>query len=262
MALAKRACRLGRVLHLLPMMHPRLGLTRNVLRRNYALITRDGYVPSVLPGWAGCAAYVIISAALGARVSQFVIELETGGAGRGETGGDEWFFYVMEGAGRLNGNDLAAGGFGFVPAGASYHFEGGPARLLIFRKTYEPLAGASAPGALFGREQDAPEAPFLGDPRARLKTLLPDAPGVDMAVNVFTYDPGATLPFVETHVMEHGLLMLAGEGIYRLGDDWYPVTAGDVIWMSAYCPQWFAAIGKQPAAYLYYKDVNRPISPA
>ena len=78
-----------------------------------------------------------------------------------------------------------------------------------------------------------------------------------MAVNIFKYAPGATLPFVETHVMEHGLLMLAGEGIYRLEDRWYPVRAGDAIWMAPYCPQWFVATGKAPASYIYYKDVNR-----
>ena len=57
--------------------------------------------------------------------------------------------------------------------------------------------------------------------------------------------------------MEHGLLMLAGGGIYRLGDRWYPVTAGDFIWMAPYCPQWFGALGKTPAKYLIYKDWNR-----
>jgi (S)-ureidoglycine aminohydrolase len=79
----------------------------------------------------------------------------------------------------------------------------------------------------------------------------------DMAVNTMEYLPGATLPFVETHVMEHGLLMLAGGGIYRLGDSWYLVEAGDTIWMRAYCPQWFGALGKIPAKYLIYKDMNR-----
>ncbi len=39
-----------------------------------------------------------------------------------------------------------------------------------------------------------------------------------------TYQPGATLPMVEIHVMEHGLLMLAGGGIYRLGDS---LVSGD-----------------------------------
>jgi (S)-ureidoglycine aminohydrolase len=27
--------------------------------------------------------------------------------------------------------------------------------------------------------------------------------------------------------------------------------------MGPYCPQWFVAMGKEPARYLYYKDVNR-----
>jgi (S)-ureidoglycine aminohydrolase len=52
-------------------------------------------------------------------------------------------------------------------------------------------------------------------------------------------------------------MMLAGGGIYRLGDHWYPVMAGDFIWMAPYCPQWFGAIGKTPAQYLIYKDWNR-----
>jgi (S)-ureidoglycine aminohydrolase len=57
--------------------------------------------------------------------------------------------------------------------------------------------------------------------------------------------------------MEHGLLMLEGQGVYRLGESWYPVQAGDCIWMGPYCAQWFVASGKRPARYLYYKDVNR-----
>jgi (S)-ureidoglycine aminohydrolase len=76
-------------------------------------------------------------------------------------------------------------------------------------------------------------------------------------VNVFAYQPGGHLPFVEVHVMEHGLVMLDGQGVYRLEDSWYPVEAGDVIWMAPYCAQWFVAMGKKPASYLYYKDVNR-----
>jgi (S)-ureidoglycine aminohydrolase len=240
-------------------MYPRLGLTRNVLRRNYALITPDGYVASVLPGWSQCTAFVIISAAMGARVTQLVIDLEADGGGRGETLGDEWFFYVVAGSGSLNGEKLMPGGFGFVPAGGKYEFaspEKGT-RILIFRKTYEPLAGAAAPGFYVGKEQDVAETPFLGDPHARLKTLLPDSAGGDMAVNLFTYDPGATLPFVETHIMEHGMLFLAGSGVYRLDEAWHPVQAGDAIWIAPYCPQWFIAAGPEPARYIYYKDVNR-----
>jgi (S)-ureidoglycine aminohydrolase len=79
----------------------------------------------------------------------------------------------------------------------------------------------------------------------------------DFAVNSMVYQPGAALSMVEMHIMEHGLLMLEGGGIYRLCDSWYPVTAGDFIWMAPWCPQWFGAIGKVPAKYLIYKDSNR-----
>jgi len=79
----------------------------------------------------------------------------------------------------------------------------------------------------------------------------------DFAVNVMNFEPGATLPMVEIHFMEHGLLMLAGGGIYRLGEQWYSVKAGDFIWMAPHCPQWFGALGKTPAKYLIYKDWNR-----
>ena len=242
-------------------MYPKLGLTRNVIRRNYALITPDGYVASALPGWSHCTPYVIISHALGARVTQMIIHLEDGGEGHGYTGGDQWFFYVIAGSGKCNGKTVTVGGYVFVPADSWYEFTAAQAdtRILIFRKTWEHTADETdeTPSFFTGHENDAPEAPFLGDPRARLKTLLSDAPSMDMAVNIFTYDPGATLPFVETHVMEHGMLFLDGGGVYRLDDDWHPVQAGDSLWIASYCPQWFIAAGPGPARYIYYKDVNR-----
>jgi (S)-ureidoglycine aminohydrolase len=52
------------------------------------------------------------------------------------------------------------------------------------------------------------------------------------------------------------LCQLQGKGIYRLADDWYPVTAGDAIWMAPYVPQWFAALGDRPARYILYKDTS------
>jgi (S)-ureidoglycine aminohydrolase len=78
-----------------------------------------------------------------------------------------------------------------------------------------------------------------------------------MAVNIFTYDPGGHLPMVETHIMEHGLMYLQGQGVYMLDQHWYPIKKGDSIWMAPYCQQWFTAMGKEPAVYIYYKNVNR-----
>ena len=76
-----------------------------------------------------------------------------------------------------------------------------------------------------------------GDPDAMLKNLLPSSPAWDFEMNLFTFTPGAALPLVEVHVMEHGLIFLQGGGIYRLDDCWYSVQAGDVLWMGPFCPQ-------------------------
>ena len=132
----------------------------------------------------------------------------------------------------------------------------GPA-ILVIEKEYQSVGGSVAPKSLTGNEATVAPQPLLGDPDIEVRTLLPDSPEFDFAVNSMTFQPGASLGMVEMHVMEHGLLMLEGGGIYRLSDSWYPVAAGDFIWMAAFCPQWFGAIGKSPAKYLIYKDWNR-----
>ena len=154
---------------------------------------------------------------------------------------------------------MTAGSYLFLPPKAKFNFSKATkgTKLLSFQKKFEPLAGEKIPGVIVGHANATEGKPFLGHEDARLQVLLPDHPSFDMAVNIFTYDSGATLPFVETHIMEHGLLMLSGRGIYRLGAERYQVKAGDVIWMASYCPQWFLAQGKTKSSYIYYKDVNR-----
>ena len=244
------------------MNHP-FGHTRDVVKERYALFHPGGFVPSALPGWSGCKISLVISPALGARHVQWMVTMDAGGVGAGATGETEFVAYVLAGqcSATIGGarHELAAGHFAFVPPGTDYRLTSAQAetRLVIFEKKFHALAGQPAPHVIVGDSGKIEGQPFLGNPKALLQTLLPDTLALDLAVNIFVYQPGAALPFVETHIMEHGLLMLAGAGIYRLGDDWHPVQAGDVIWMGSYCPQWFAAVGDEPASYIYYKDVNR-----
>jgi (S)-ureidoglycine aminohydrolase len=244
-------------------MTPLFGHTRSVVRRNYALLEPSGFVPSPAPGWQNAKPFVVISPAMGARFSQTHLAFEASGVGQGETADDEFCAYIVKGAGRvqLGGKTgaLSAGSFVYVPPATGWSIRANRGcEIVIFSRKYLPTPGVSMPGPRIGQAKDVPGQPFLGDPDARLQVLLPDGPAFDMAVNIFTYQPGATLPMVETHIMEHGLVMLSGQGVYRLNDEWHPVRAGDVIWMGPYCPQWFVAMGKEPASYLYYKDVNRP----
>jgi|HubBroStandDraft_1064217.scaffolds.fasta_scaffold12326_2 (S)-ureidoglycine aminohydrolase len=239
------------------------GHTRAHVGARHALITPENHVNSSLPGVTGAAAAVLVSPAMGARVAQTLLTFESGGSANFAAGGVQTFGYVMEGGASvavgLKKRRLKAGGFFFCPAGSGWSLASPKkgTRVTLFQKTYVPLPGVRAPRAILGDQSRVKGVPFLGDPAANLQVLLPDEPAFDMAVNIFAYQPGGHLPFVEVHIMEHGLLMLSGEGVYRLEDSWYPVRAGDAIWMASYCAQWFVAMGKVPARYLYYKDVNR-----
>lgn len=243
------------------------GSTRSRIRRNYALITPDTHVPSPLMGWENATGFFHITPELGARFIQYTAVLAAGAKSAGPHASVERLIFVQEGSVAIAqastsksaaAKIVATGGFAFLPAGAAHTITTKePARLIVFEKTYTPSSTGETPRVIIGHENDIEAKPFLGDPDAQLKTLLPIEPGFDMAVNIFTYQPGATLPFVEIHVMEHGLQMLQGAGVYRLGEDYMPVAAGDIIWMASYCPQWFVAMGKQPARYIYYKDIHR-----
>ena len=239
------------------------GQTRTVVSSRHALIAPDGHVPSQFPNWENATAFVLICPAMGANVSQLLV---TFSAAKNQASfpadPHEHALYIETGSCRVTLPDrtleLPATSFLYVPQQTAFLLYGSTdARVTIFRKIYQSLPNLPPPPVTHGLASDVSALPFLGYDNARLQTLLPLDPAFDMAINIFTYQPGATLPFVETHIMEHGLLMLAGQGIYRLENAYYPVQAGDAIWMAPYCPQWFVAMGLEPASYLYYKDIHR-----
>jgi (S)-ureidoglycine aminohydrolase len=244
------------------------GETRTSVANNHALIAPDGHVTSPLTGWLGAEGVVLISPALrggqgGPRFVQYLVNAADGCSTSGAAAGVERLLYVLQGKAMLEGATLGADAFAWFPPDDTYALTVvAGTRLLVFEKPYQPLAGVAPPQRVTGSLSTAPREAFMGDPQAMLATLLPIEPAFDMAINVFTFQPGTPLPFVETHVMEHGLYMKQGQGVYRLGDRWYPVQAGDSIWMASYCPQWFVAIGTEAASYIYYKDIHRePLFP-
>jgi (S)-ureidoglycine aminohydrolase len=240
------------------------GHTRARVGARHALITPDNHVSSSLPGVAGATAVVLVSPAMGANVAQILLSFQRGGSAAFAPSGTETFGYVMGGGATVavgkRRRRLGPGGYFFCPAGSEWGLRAPRkgTQVTLFQKRYAPLRGAKGPRPVLGDQSRVKGTPFLGDLAANLQVLLPDEPAFDMAVNIFAYQPGGHLPFVEVHIMEHGLVMLSGAGVYRLEDSWYPVRAGDAVWMAPYCAQWFVAMGKVPARYIYYKDVNRP----
>ncbi len=237
------------------------GTTRTNVTRNHAFIAPDGYVPTGLPGWKGASAVTLISPQMGARFVQTLVTLEGAGEGAPPLPGVERFIYVIEGEVTLQMAKevtLSAGGFAYVPPDQDYTLTSSSgARLNLFERRYVKLGETPLPDVITGHESDIQGEPFLGDEHLIVQKFLPEHPSFDLAVNVMTFQPGTPLPFVETHIMEHGLLMLSGGGVYKVEEVWYPVKEGDVIWMGPYCSQWFGALGREPASYLLYKEVNR-----
>lgn len=239
------------------------GHTRAHVGARHALLTPGNFVASTVPGITGATCVIHINEAMGAKFAQMQVNFQRGGKAEIAASELQTFGFVTRGGGTLTvgaqKTKVREGWYFYAPAGEAWSLTSPSAgtQLTLFQKRYVPLAGTAAPRAIVADAASVKGGPFLGDPAANLQVLLPDEPAFDLAVNIFAYQPGGHLPFVEIHVMEHGLLMLDGEGVYRLEDRWYPVRGGDVIWMGPYCPQWFVAMGKQPARYLYYKDVNR-----
>ena len=235
--------------------------TRTTVNTNYALITPDSYVQSVLPNWKNVKVRVLLNPTMGANFSQYLLELNKKSRITDSTEKAQIFFYLIEGNCTVKigtkSKNLKAGDYVYIPISENYEIKGSHAKLVAFQKTYSSLEGYKLPEVIFGRSKKMPSSPFLDDPSLNMQYLLPDTLSMDFAVNIFTFKPGGNLPFVESHIMEHGLLFLQGEGIYRLDNDWHHVTAGDAIWMAPYCPQWFTAMGKEDAIYIYCKDINR-----
>jgi (S)-ureidoglycine aminohydrolase len=232
-----------------------LGQTRSALRPDHLLQTPDTFVRTAWPGLRRGVVIVHVSPAAGARFTEYTAELEERGS-LAPTG-EQRFVFVLDGQAEIDGVCLTPGGYVYLPPGHATSVSARtPARAVIIEK---PWSWPSIPPPAFftGHESNIAATPFAGDDALMVCSLLPDDPSFDFAVNTMTYLPGAALPMVEVHVMEHGLLMLEGGGIYRLGDGWYQAIAGDFIWMAPFCPQWFGALGKTPAKYLIYKNWQR-----
>ncbi len=238
------------------------GFTRTSVEREHALLTPDSFIRAPFPGDQNGTRVVHINPACGAGFTMFSLEAQKNASFAPALDGCSSLIYVLDGEFSLRvakkRHLLKAGFYAFLPLTADYNLEsklGGVA--VVFEKPYNAIANTKIPEIIIADAQSLAKNPVLNDPRVLVQTLLPDEPSFDFAVNIMNFEPGAHLSLVETHVMEHGLYMLSGGGIYRLGDNWYPVQSGDVIYMAAYCPQWFGALGSTPSSYLIYKDWNR-----
>lgn len=251
----------------------RLLTDRAVFTEAYAVIpkgTLRDITASLLPFWENSRFWVLSRPLSGfaETFSQYIAEVAPGGgSARPETdAGVEAALFVLEGQVELTvagaRHTLMPGGFAYLPPEAGWTLRNtgaGPARFHWIRKRYQVLDGLDAPEVVIANENQITPA-AMPDTDGRWATTRFVDPGDlrhDMHVTVVTFQPGAVIPFAETHVMEHGLYVLEGKAVYRLNRDWVEVEAGDYMWLRAFCPQGCYAGGPGPFRYLLYKDVNR-----
>ncbi|MEM9580237.1 MAG: bifunctional allantoicase/(S)-ureidoglycine aminohydrolase [Pseudomonadota bacterium] len=246
---------------------------RAIFTEAYAVIpkgTMRDIVTSALPFWEGTRLWVIARPMTGfaETFSQYIMEVQPGG-GSDTPEADaraEAVLFVVEGTVTLSVNGvenlLTEGGYAYVPPGADWTLRNTSAEVARFhwiRKAYAAVPGLEAPEAFVANEQDiAPSVmPDTEGKWATTRFVDPADLRHDMHVTIVTFEPGAVIPFLETHVMEHGLYVLEGKAVYKLNNDWVEVEAGDFMWLRAFCPQACYAGGPGKFRYLLYKDVNR-----
>ena len=245
---------------------------RAVFTEAYALIPRGvmtDIVTSYLPHWDQTRAWVLARPMSGfsETFSQYIVEvMPGGGSARPEPdAGVEGVVFVVQGEATLTiggkSHVLKEGGYAFLPPASGWSLNNNspnPTRFHWVRKRYEAVDGIAAPTAFVANEQDEPIIWMPGTNNTWGTTRFVDPTDLrhDMHVNIVTLEPGAVIPFEETHVMEHGLYVLQGKAVYRLNRDWVEVEAGDFMWLRAFCPQACYA-GPERFRYLLYKDVNR-----
>jgi (S)-ureidoglycine aminohydrolase len=247
---------------------------RAVVKEAYTVIPRGvlrDIVTSNLPGWDKTRAWILARpiAGFATTFAQYIVEVAPGGgSSRPEPeSGVESVLFLTKGrlALQLEGEEhtLEPGGYAYLAAGASWSVKNDGDAAASFqwvRKAYEPLEGYTAK-SFVTRDQDVePTAMVDTDGKwATTRFVDPNDLAHDMHVNIVTFEPGAVIPFAETHVMEHGIFVLEGKAVYRLNDDWVEVEAGDFMWLRSFCPQACYAGGPGKFRYLLYKDVNRQI---
>lgn len=245
---------------------------RAIFTEAYAVIpkgTMSDIVTSFFPHWTGSRAWILARPLSGfaETFSQYIVEVGPGG-GSARPEPDQKaqaVLFVTQGGGQLRvsgqSHSLREGSYVYIPAGVDWQFTGGNAGCTFhwIRKIYEPVDGVDAPDFFVTHEAEvAPIAmPDTNGAWATTRFVDPADMRHDMHVNIVTFQPGGIIPFLETHVMEHGLFVLEGKAVYALNNDWVEVEAGDFMWLRAFCPQACYAGGPGPFRYLLYKDVNR-----
>ncbi|ENC1711041.1 cupin domain-containing protein [Escherichia coli] len=207
---------------------------------NFALLTPDGLVKNIIPGFENCDATILSTPKLGASFVDYLVTLHQNGGNQQGFGGEgiETFLYVISGNITAKAED---------------------SQIFLYKRRYVPVEGY-APWLVSGNASELERIHYEGMDDVILLDFLPKELGFDMNMHILSFAPGASHGYIETHVQEHGAYILSGQGVYNLDNNWIPVKKGDYIFMGAYSLQAGYGVGRGEAfSYIYSKDCNRDV---
>ena len=239
-----------------------------IKRGNFAYIPQDGLVNNSIAGFENMEITIMSTPRLGANFVDYVGKLFPGGGNKQGFGGDgvETFIYCLEGSFTAKADEeafeLKTGSYLYVPPTKKMYFVNNSkedARFFLYKKRYQAADGYE-PYVVHNNIENIEPIKYEDMQDVDLWNLLPSDWDFDMNFHILTFHQGASHGYVETHFQEHGALILEGEGMYNLDNNWMPVEKGDYIFMGAYSLQCAYSVGRKgPLSYLYSKDANRDV---
>jgi (S)-ureidoglycine aminohydrolase len=228
---------------------------------------------SILPEWAETRLWVLARPMTGfvETFSHYIMEVSPGGGSPSPEpdAKAQAVLFVVDGTGKIEidgtSHDLKPGSYVYLAPGAKWTFANPSKATVTFhwiRKRYQSPAGMDQPASFVTSDDDIQPiaTPDTNEAWATTRFVDPTDLRHDMHVNIVSFDPGGSIPFAETHVMEHGIYMIEGKADYYINQDWIEVEAGDYLLLRAFSPQACIAKGKGRFRYILYKDVNRHVS--
>ena len=198
---------------------------------------------------------------MNAQFTMLLANMERGGTSMGSPGGAERFVFVIAGKIQLtckDSRDLGASDFAYFPPNYEHTFKAPiGALLVVYERQYVPPPGGGSPAFVWGSTDRVPNVETPKGNKFKLKKLLPFTEHYDFNIHVMDFEPGQSLDVKEVNYDRHGLLMLEGQGVCRLGERWFSTRAGDVIWTAPFVPQWYGALGKRRTRHILYHGTRR-----
>lgn len=246
-----------------------LSIRSKIKHGNIALLEPDGMVKNQLPGFENVDITIMGSPRMGASFVDYRAMINPKGKTTmpfGETG-VQVFLYVIEGEldVRSGGktHTLKTGAYIYVPAQDQLEFVNNSEKqthVFMYKKYYDSVNGHYETYQVVGHRDALEWIDYEGMKDVRICNFLPSEIAFDMNIHILDFAPGASHGYIETHVQEHGALVLTGQGMYNLDNEWMPVEEGDYIFMGPYSLQGAYGVGREThLSYIYSKDCNRDI---